>query len=53
MDHWRGHEFDKVWTTNRMCSKCGKHWYGDPTNPTEYTRAEWDAWIATALEDDA
>jgi hypothetical protein len=51
MDHWRGTEFDKTWTTNRMCLTCGQHRYGPQGAETEYTRAQWDAWIATALDD--
>ncbi|MDO9402057.1 MAG: hypothetical protein Q7T46_11520 [Polaromonas sp.] len=32
-------------TANRMCLKCGHHWYGPMDAIKEYTRAEWDAWV--------
>lgn len=34
---------------NHMCMHCGQHWYGEEGAVKEYTKAQWDAWIATAF----
>jgi len=52
MDHKQGDAFDVRPTVNRMCITCGAHWYGPVGDVKEYTRAEWDAWIATAFDDE-
>lgn len=45
MDHNKGDALDPQPTVNRMCQRCGTHWYGPAGSVTEYTRAEWDRWI--------
>ncbi len=45
MDHGGGPFGEKVQTANRMCLKCGQHWYGPMDAIKEYTRAQWDAWV--------
>ena len=52
MDHVKGFEPDRQATTNRMCLKCGRHWYGPEGAAREYTRAQWDAWVTGALQAD-
>lgn len=37
---------------NRICLKCGAHWYGPPSNVRMYTRAEWDELMASAMRED-
>jgi len=46
MDHGGGPFGEKVQTANRMCLKCGQHWYGPMDAIKEYTRSEWDAWVS-------
>ena len=53
MDHVKAVPSEKgFWDTtqmvNRCCTHCYKHWYGPTENVKEYTRKEWDAWIASA-----
>lgn len=31
---------------HRMCLTCYRHWFGPPGEVKEFTRAEWDAWLA-------
>jgi len=37
---------------NRVCLKCGAHWYGPPEAVKQYTRAEWDSLMESALRED-
>ena len=34
---------------SRVCLSCGQHWY----EGKEYTRAEWDAWVNAAFDEQA
>ena len=44
MDHRRGMDGDPM--VNRMCLRCGQHWYGnDGVSVVEFTRAAWDRWM--------
>lgn len=45
MDYGRGPFGGGVSTANRMCLKCGQHWYGPIDAIKEYTRAEWDDYV--------
>lgn len=52
MDHAKGEKpGELVQMVNRMCMSCGVHWYGPEGAVTEYTRPQWDAWIATAFDE--
>lgn len=36
------HDYDyPVATVNRMCLRCGVHWFKETT----YSRAEWEIWV--------
>jgi hypothetical protein len=37
---------------NRICLMCGAHWYGPPEAVKQYTRAEWDELMESALRED-
>lgn len=53
MDHMKGSDpADLVPTVNRLCMTCYQHWYGPRGEVKEYTRAEWDALMATAFNED-
>jgi hypothetical protein len=28
---------------NAICCRCKEHWFGEPANPKQFTRTEWDA----------
>ncbi len=46
MDHARGLFAQPERIVNRMCLRCGQHWYGnDGVAVVEFTRAAWDRWI--------
>ena len=48
MDHTIGFEPDRRAMVNRMCRKCGQHWYGDAgVAVVEFTRALWDRWVCS------
>lgn len=54
MDHPKGYPSDDggvVRMVNRTCLKCGQHWYGPEGQANEYTRAQWDAWMAAAFDE--
>lgn len=52
MDHVLGYEPNLRPMVNRMCMKCGQHWYGNAgVAVVEFTRAAWDRWIAGALDE--
>ena len=51
MDHQRGaFGFDGPvrQVVNRVCLKCGSHWYGEECQVKQYTRKEWDAMMNEA-----
>lgn len=53
MDHPKGStpgELEKY--VNRICVTCYRHWYGPVGAVKEYSRADWDALMATAFDDD-
>ena len=53
MDHIVGHVRPFRPMVNRMCTRCGQHWYGnDGTNVVEFTRAAWDRWMNSAFDED-
>lgn len=35
---------------NKICTKCGTHWYGTEKIVNRYTKSEWDAWMNSADE---
>ena len=37
---------------NRICLVCRTHWYGPPEAVKQYTRAEWDELMESALRED-
>ena len=39
MNYWKG----ALLVLNRMCRRCGTHWWGEPGAVKRFTRAEWDA----------
>lgn len=48
MDHFAGFGSDLRPMVNRMCMKCGQHWYGDAgVAVVEFTKAAWDRWICS------
>lgn len=52
MDHVVGFEGRPM--INRMCLRCGTHWYGnDGTNVVEFTRKAWDRWMELPAEVEA
>lgn len=43
MDHRQGRCTDGVQMINRVCLRCGQHWYGvDGVSVIEYSRKAWD-----------
>ncbi len=53
MDYKRGDTpGELVDYVNRLCTTCYQHWAGPVGAVKEYTRAEWDAWMATAFDED-
>lgn len=50
---YKWHFFDdaQVVNVNRVCLKCGTHWFGVEPDVKQYTSKEWDALIERALND--
>lgn len=47
MDHIAGQREDTRLIVNRMCVRCGTHWYGnDGVNVVELPRVVWDRWMS-------
>jgi len=37
---------------NRVCTRCGAHWFGKEGEVKQYTSKEWDALLEAALKDE-
>ena len=54
MDHSKGLDHQGAPMVNRICLRCGTHWYGpDGVNVVEFTRKAWDRWMNSLIKDAA
>lgn len=52
MDHIKGMPPHQHFMTNRMCMKCGQHWYGAKDEVVGCSKAEWDKRINSVFDED-